>query len=248
MAVSNILLSVALVASCASSDRSESKNEMYCFELPKRIAVGDLRVRKPDSESRDLLIGRAGLRFYDHEKKSLTRVDPTRWDEAKGVVTESCTYRNVNALDPDVRVGEIQYKLVRWSRGSGDRELATAGRWVMWSVWSFEGGFLAALSRDKEPTKDMKEPATHYVDLFTYPEGKPVGKPYKLPFADYNNIEPVCWSSGDTYVVVSTVDGRHLCIIEVPEQKDEASPKDEEERKVPAPPAGQDEAKSKDEG
>ncbi len=224
MAVPNILLLVALVSNCACSDKNAPKSGMHCFELPKTIAVGDLRVRKLRPEGWDLLIDRAGVHFYDHEEKSLTQVESIRWKEATGVVTD---YAARGTVDKNVIPGELDHKLILHYKRAGNRQIPTKGQWVMRVSFSAEGRLLAALTRDKEPKKDMKAPGTHYVELFTYPEGKPVGRPYELPFTDFNNIDPLCWSSGDTYLIVSTVDGRHVCIIEVPDQKEEGKRKDE---------------------
>lgn len=218
MPIREFVTVLAVVGSCACSDKERSQSGMYCFEFPKTRLIGDLHVRKPHPGSRDLVVGRGGARFYDHEKKTLTLVEPSRWKEAKGVVTD---YSSWGTLDEDVIPGEINLKLMLVYKKKGNRQIPTKGAWVTRVSSSFEGKLFAALTRDEEPKKGMKEPSAHYVELFTYPEGKPVGKPYELPFTDFNNIEPLCWSSGDTYLVVSTEVGKHICIIEVPDLKEE---------------------------
>ena len=130
-------------------------------------------------------------------------------------------YASWASFDENVIAGESNSKLILRHKKTGRRQIPTKGAWVARVSFSVEGGLLAALTRDKEPTRDMKEPSAHYLELFTYPEGKPVGEPYQLPFTDFLNIEPVCWSTGNTYLVVSTEDGKHVCIIEIPDLKEE---------------------------
>ena len=63
--------------SCSEKDRptdqstDQSAEGMYCFELPKIVISGSPQIRKPHSKSKDLLVARGGVHFYDHEKKTL---------------------------------------------------------------------------------------------------------------------------------------------------------------------------------
>jgi hypothetical protein len=78
---------------------------------------------------------------------------------------------------------------------------------------------VAALTRDTHPGKEGGTSESNYLELFTYPGGEPVGSAYELPFKQFAKIEALCWSSGDTHLVVSTTDQDRFCIIELPDVK-----------------------------
>ncbi len=218
MTVTSLLLLMAIGCSPKESTGPAPKIPMRCFDVPKPGYVNDPRLRKPTEASKDLLIDRLleNVYLYDYEDDALTFVDREQWEKATGVITDYTaalkTLHGPNVL-------ERKGKLVYWSRESGSRFIPTKGAAAMRASVSLEQNMDAALTRDRSAEKEGKPSETNYVELFTYPGGKPIGNAFELPFTKFSKIEPVCWSSGDTHLVISTYDGENICIIELPDVK-----------------------------
>lgn len=216
MTVTSLLLLMAIGCSPKESTGAAPKIPMRCFDVPKPTVVNDLRVRTPTETSKDLFVDRVleKVYLYDYKDDTLSFVDREQWEKATGVITDY-TAALKTLKDPLVPVndGRLKYCFDR----TGCRVVPTKGKTCMRVSVSLKQDLVAALTRDRSAEKEGKPSDTNYLELFTYPGGEPVCEAFKLPFTKFSKIEPVCWSSGDTHLVISTYDGDKICIIELPE-------------------------------
>jgi hypothetical protein len=231
MTITSLLLLMAIGCSPKDSTGPAPKIAMRCFDVPRPAVVNDLRVRKPTEASKDLLIDRVlqKVYLYDYEDNNLTLVDREQWENATGVITDYGTALEATFVGPEVMA--TKGKLVYLARKSGSRVVPTQGKSCMRVGISLEGKFVAALTRDAPVDKKGGPPETNYVELFTYPGGEPVCEAFKLPFTMFRWIEPVCWSRGDTHLVISTYAGDKICIVELPDVKEEEKEEKREKKK-----------------
>lgn len=215
------LLQFLLISSSACSANVAEVSVVECFDIPYKGVGGDLKIRRPDPKSQNLLLSTHAYRIYefDGETGTLRPLEREAWGAAKGEVT-SFSSGPTDRLSRGIAGTTTKYRLIMRTPKEHHRELPTVHEFAMRVSHSVTWAAIAVLTADSRPNERGHIDGTFFIEFFDLPGGRTLGKPVELAFSGRDKNAEFVWSADGEYLVIRSLDERKICVIRVPEVPD----------------------------
>ena len=167
---------------------------------------GQLMLRRENEWGRALLLKRSELETvyrYDPNRSTIGAVPAARWENATGPIAK-CRDQLLAGVNSGMRRDDHDHKLF-----VGERQVSTAGRYVLNSVAS-PSGIWAVVVSAQGPAVPSLFPfgdliyGQRYHEVIALPDGVRVHRSIRIPVNDRNDFLEPCWTADEKTVVYTT--------------------------------------------